>query len=99
MMKYEKERASDQHLPGEILDAFWRNVGKVVDFRMIGWNFIFDVGSSSSKIQVLARNPHLRGDRGPLVLQWLDLCEVGEVFCNPDFSILYMAWYMYTVYI
>lgn len=40
MMKYEKEKASDQHLPGEILDAFWRNVGKVVDFRMIAWNFL-----------------------------------------------------------
>ena len=68
---------------------------------MIGWNFLktrntfLMLDHPQARFRCLRESLTSEEIEVRMVRQWLDLCEVGEVFCNPDFSILYMVWYMY----
>ena len=80
-----------QHLPGERFDAFWRNVERWWISRWLAGTSFLMLDHLQAKFRGL-RETLTSEEIEVRWSQWLDLCEVGEVFCNPDFSILYMAW-------
>ena len=100
ILKPQKEGASNQHLPREILSILGEK-SKSGGFQDDKWLELRIIKS----YQVLARKPHLRGDRGPLMGQKLPWEEIFvdemssaklakclfEWVVILNFSILYMA--------